>query len=83
MHFQKSHNVVRSINERQVWLSHCALVLVCCFFVVGCATTNKDIAVEDPYEGFNRRIYSFNQGVDNYFSGPIVTVYDMITPDFL
>ena len=74
---------MRSINERQVWLSHCALVLVCCFFVVGCATTNKDIAVEDPYEGFNRRIYSFNQGVDNYFSGPIVTVYDMITPDFL
>jgi phospholipid-binding lipoprotein MlaA len=84
IHFQKSYKIVRFINERQVWLSRCVLVFLGCCFVVGCATTTqKDTAVEDPYEDFNRRIYSFNQGVDNYFSGPIVTVYDTITPDFL
>lgn len=74
---------MRFINERQVWLSRCALVLLGCCLVVGCATTQKNVAVEDPYEDFNRRIYTFNQGVDDYFSGPIITVYDTITPDFL
>ena len=71
------------LNGRQWWVIGRAFVVLFCFFVVGCATTEKKVAVEDPYEDFNRRVYTFNQGIDDYISQPIVMVYDTVTPDLL
>lgn len=54
----------------------------------GCATTE---AVEqqtvankaDPYENFNRRMFGFNDSVDNYVAEPISNAYKWITPQFM
>ena len=53
----------------------------------GCATTgvteqqntaNKD----DPYENFNRKMFTFNDNVDDYVAKPISDAYKWITPQF-
>jgi phospholipid-binding lipoprotein MlaA len=54
----------------------------------GCATTG---AVEqepvvnktDPYENFNRKMFGFNDSVDNYVAEPISNAYKWITPQFM
>ena len=51
-----------------------------------CATTPQDPAdpgaVADPYEGFNRQMFAFNNGVDKYALGPAANVYEAVTPEF-
>ena len=39
----------------------------------GCATTGSD--ARDPFEGFNRAMYSFNDGFDEAIGKPIATAY--------
>ncbi len=39
-------------------------------------------AIRDPFEGFNRRVYSFNAGVDRFFLEPISEVYGWVLPQF-
>jgi phospholipid-binding lipoprotein MlaA len=36
----------------------------------------------DPWEGFNRRMYKFNYHFDNYIFLPVVNSYKFITPTF-
>lgn len=52
----------------------------------GCATTNKDVSATnkaDPYENFNRKVYGFNDNVDDYVAKPIADAYKYVTPDFM
>jgi phospholipid-binding lipoprotein MlaA len=66
------------------------------FFAVGAATTagpafavdagNDDAEVDDsasndPWEGFNRGIFSFNEKVDIYFLRPVAVGWDFLMPD--
>ncbi|MDB6060447.1 MAG: rane protein [Verrucomicrobiaceae bacterium] len=37
----------------------------------------------DPWEGFNRKIYAFNDVADRYLLKPVAKGYDTITPQFL
>lgn len=37
----------------------------------------------DPYEGFNRSVYSFNEFMDKIFFDPIIDLYKAITPGFV
>ena len=39
----------------------------------GCATTATD--PRDPFEGFNRAMYGFNEGFDNAIAKPVATAY--------
>lgn len=52
--------------------------------LTACATAPApgpgDIA--DPYEGFNRRMFAFNNGVDKYAIAPAASVYKAVTPEF-
>ena len=48
--------------------------------LAGCATTSND--PRDPWEGFNRGVQSFNDGVDDYFLNPIARGYQWIMPSF-
>ncbi|GAA5316065.1 MAG: VacJ family lipoprotein [Candidatus Pelagadaptatus aseana] len=43
----------------------------------------KDFSERDPWEGYNRAIYSFNDVMDRYMMRPVATGYDTITPDFI
>ena len=54
----------------------------------GCATTGvteqQTITNEvDPYEHFNRKMFSFNDTVDDYVAKPISDTYKWITPQFM
>jgi phospholipid-binding lipoprotein MlaA len=58
-----------------------AVALALAFAVVsGCATTNGTDP-RDPFEGFNRAMYSFNDGLDTVIVRPVSTAYKTITPD--
>lgn len=71
-----------------------ALLMVGVSMLTGCAGSEKRLepaagfgeaeAVRaDPYEGFNRSMYSFNMKVDQYFFKPVADGYKFITPDFV
>lgn len=54
----------------------------------GCATTGgvepQTVASKaDPYENFNRKMFNFNDKVDNYVAEPISNAYKWITPQFM
>lgn len=57
----------------------CAAVVV---FTSGCATTGA-YDERDPLEGFNRSVYSFNQGIDKVLFDPLSKLYQAITPEFV
>ncbi len=46
----------------------------------GCATTGDYRDPRDPIEGFNRAMYSFNEGLDDYLMKPLAKGYKAITP---
>ncbi len=66
--------------------------LVCCVRLLllsamlislsGCATTGT-LDERDPWEGFNRGVYSFNNAADKYLLNHIANFYNFITPDFI
>lgn len=37
----------------------------------------------DPYEGFNRAMFSFNEQIDTYIAKPLAQAYDFIMPGFV
>ena len=41
----------------------------------GCASTGEERDPRDPFEGFNRGVYRFNDTVDEYVARPVATVY--------
>ena len=71
------------------------LLIITTFQLFGCATTqvvesesgigeiDNQATVTDPYEGFNRAMYGFNDGLDSYIIGPVIDGYKWITPDLL
>jgi phospholipid-binding lipoprotein MlaA len=42
---------------------------------------DSEPAVNDPWEGLNRGIFSFNEGVDRWILEPVATGYDFVVPD--
>jgi len=57
----------------------CALVVM----LTGCATTSGTADPRDPFEGFNRTIFSFNDAVDEAVLKPVATGYQKVTPSFV
>ncbi|MDD5272049.1 MAG: VacJ family lipoprotein [Methylovulum sp.] len=60
-------------------------VLVGILALTGCASTgagNASTSADDPYEPFNRAMYTFNDQVDNYLAEPISDAYKAVTPQF-
>ncbi len=49
----------------------------------GCATTAGTTNPRDPWEGYNRSMYEFNDVLDNAVLKPIARGYDAVTPNFV
>ena len=49
--------------------------------MTGCATTNQSAGVNDPLEGYNRAMYSFNDALDTAVIKPVAKGYDVVVPD--
>ena len=65
-----------------------AFVTLTAILLTGCATTQIDesgneVDVVDPYENINRKVYVFNDKVDEYVAEPISDAYKFITPQFV
>ncbi len=53
----------------------------------GCATVDasraQTVNPRDPWENWNRKVFSFNETLDAYVLVPVATVYETITPSFV
>ncbi len=49
--------------------------------VAGCASTSGERDPRDPFEGFNRAMYAFNDGLDRAIIKPLAKGYQAITPE--
>ncbi|NIN60025.1 MAG: VacJ family lipoprotein [Xanthomonadales bacterium] len=60
-----------------------AAVLLVTLAVAACAgTQNRHTDPErDPWEGYNRKIHSFNMKFDRYLGRPVAVAYDTVMPD--
>lgn len=43
--------------------------------------TDAQVLVRDPWEGFNRKMHSFNNAADNFVLRPLAVGYNKITPE--
>ena len=48
--------------------------------LAGCASTTPSEDVYDPWEGYNRAMYSINDGFDRAIAKPVAKGYDFIMP---
>lgn len=46
------------------------------------AVASEDVADRDPFEGFNRAMFSFNDGLDRVLLKPVAKGYRKVMPDF-
>jgi phospholipid-binding lipoprotein MlaA len=49
--------------------------LLCLLLLPGCATVDAERDPRDPWEGFNRGVYSFNETFDQYVAQPVARGY--------
>jgi len=56
-----------------------ALAVGASLLLSGCATTNPN----DPFEKFNRAMFTFNDAVDRTALKPVATAYKEVTPSFV
>lgn len=57
------------------------LAIAAALLVAGCATTGND--PRDPWEGFNRKTFAFNDAVDRAILKPVAQGYEKVTPAFV
>ena len=50
--------------------------------LAGCATTGGERDPKDPWEGFNRSMYGFNEKLDQVVLKPVATGYVKVVPSF-
>ena len=54
---------------------HARTALLCLLLVSGCATVEAERDPRDPWEGFNRGVYRFNETFDEYLAQPVARAY--------
>lgn len=58
------------------------IALIATLLLSGCATTDYVENERDPWQGFNRSVYSFNDSLDKAVLKPVAKGYVAITPKF-
>jgi len=62
-------------------LDRLAIILVVTAFLTGCASTNNN--PNDPFEGYNRAMFTFNDTLDQVTLKPAAKVYRTVLPTFV
>lgn len=68
----------RSLFHKRAFAGIVMAILVS---VAGCATTSPAEEAYDPYEGFNRSIFNFNDALDRSVIKPVADAYVEVTPE--
>jgi phospholipid-binding lipoprotein MlaA len=75
-----NHKVKKNKTLKGVFVLGCVTILL----LSGCATTTGNLSKTnvqiDPYEDFNRSMFSFNEKLDEYVAEPMVKAYNWATP---
>ena len=78
-YLQKRSSKVQGVAHKCI---HMTVMLICSLFLVACAVKQPAYDdARDPWEGYNRAIFSFNEGVDKILLKPVAQGYRKITPD--
>lgn len=64
-------------------ITRAAPALLAAFAVAGCASAPGRTTNDDPYEGFNRSVYKFNDTLDRAALKPVAKGYRKVTPQFV
>ena len=66
-------------------ISKICIVLFTCIVMMlgGCASTQYVASERDPWQGFNRTMYGFNDGLDRAILKPAAKGYQAVAPDFV
>jgi phospholipid-binding lipoprotein MlaA len=56
------------------------IILFASLVLTGCATSSSNQNPKDPYEGFNRSIYKFNDALDTAIMKPVAQGYNKVMP---
>jgi phospholipid-binding lipoprotein MlaA len=81
--------VKHSLLARGGWRLMLALLVLPLMLMTGCATVGgpqvKQSAGQklDPWENWNRKVFAFNEGLDEHVLKPVATTYRKLTPSFL
>ena len=65
---------------RLITFAFCLLTISACSTLKSTDDPTKQVS-SDPFQGFNRGVYSFNYAVDKAFLKPIAQGYKAVTPD--
>lgn len=72
------------MNKTQIKkVLHFAVVAAWVILVSGCASTEYLSDERDPWQGYNRNIYAFNDSLDRAILKPAAKGYQYIAPDFV
>jgi phospholipid-binding lipoprotein MlaA len=80
--------VSRLSNSGNRWSSVVLAVMLGCLLALGGCATLKDArggpgARLDPWENWNRKVFAFNENLDNYFLKPVATGYSKVVPQLV
>jgi phospholipid-binding lipoprotein MlaA len=80
-------------RSARIYPTFSAFVISVSMTLIGCATSGGEkeaetapetaVAKVDPYENINRKIFYFNDKVDDYVAEPISDAYKWVTPQFV
>ncbi len=76
---EKANGMARFRHARRGWVL--ALVTAMTLLASGCASTPGPRDPKDPFEGFNRSMYKFNDALDRAVMQPVARGYVAITPE--
>jgi len=70
-------NMLITILKPRILLSSLAVSAA----LAGCASTTEDVKQDDPWQGWNRGVHSFNDDVDQAVLKPVAKGYLKVTPE--
>jgi phospholipid-binding lipoprotein MlaA len=73
--------VIQALHQFRNLSGRALLAIGVLLFLAGCATTGGD--ARDPFEGFNRSMYGFNQSVDEAVLKPVAKAYKEGLPEIV
>jgi len=76
------------VTERRGSLRFASALLLAATLLLGACATIKDARGGvgqrlDPWESWNRKVFAFNEGLDENFLKPVATVYAKVVPQFV